>query len=82
MDLGNSSLVQCEKKEMDYYSPMPNINVQKHEFPEADSLNLELVSFIRCVRERSRPKVSGEDGLAALKVAVRIKEILDKQQLS
>ena len=81
MDLGNFSLVQCEKKEMDYYSPIPNIKVQKHEFPEADSLNLELTSFIRCVRERTRPEVSGEDGLAALKVATRIKEIMEKQQL-
>ena len=76
MDLANSSLVQCEKKELDYYSPIPNISVQKHEYPEADSLRLEIESFTRSVRDQSEPVVSGADGLAALKVAFRIKEII------
>ena len=76
MDLSNFSLVQCEKKELDYYSPIPNINVQKHEYPEADSLKLEIESFTRSVRDQSEPVVSGADGLAALKVAFRIKEII------
>lgn len=76
MDLANSSLVQCEKKELDYYLPIPNISVQKHEYPEADSLRLEIESFTRSVRDQSEPVVSGADGLAALKVAFRIKEII------
>ena len=76
MDLANFSLVQCEKKEMDYYSPIPNINVQKQEYPQADSLKLEIESFVQSVRDQSKPVVSGVDGLAALKVAFRIKEII------
>jgi len=76
MDLANFSLVQCEKKELDYYSPIPDISVQKHEYPEADSLKLEIESFTHSVRDQSEPAVSGADGLAALKVAFRIKEII------
>ncbi|MCK4377894.1 MAG: Gfo/Idh/MocA family oxidoreductase [Deltaproteobacteria bacterium] len=76
MDLANSSLVQCEKKELDYYSPIPDISVRKYEYPEADSLKLEIESFTRSVRAQSKPVVSGADGLAALKVAFRIKEII------
>ncbi len=76
MDLANFSLVQCEKKEMDYYSPIPDISVQKQEYPEADSLKLEIESFVQSVRDQSKPVVSGADGLAALKVASRIKEII------
>jgi predicted dehydrogenase len=74
------SLVQCEKKELDYYSPIPDIRVQKHEYPEADSLKLEIGSFIQSVRDQSEPAVSGADGLAALKVAFKIKEILAAAQ--
>lgn len=80
MDLGNFSLVQCEKKEMNYYSPIPNIDVQKHEYPEADSLKLEIESFTQSVRNQSEPVVSGADGLAALKVAYRIKESITAAQ--
>jgi predicted dehydrogenase len=76
MDLANSSLVQCEKKALDYYSPIPDISVQRYEYPEADSLKLEIESFTRSVRAQSKPVVSGADGLAALKVAFRIKEII------
>jgi len=81
MDLANFSLVQCEKKELDYYSPIPDIRVQKHEYPEADSLKLEIESFIRSVGNQSEPAVSGADGLAALQVAFRIKEIIAGSQL-
>ena len=76
MDLANFSLVQAEKKELEYYSPIPDIRVRKHEYPEADSLKLEIESFVQSVREQSEPAVSGADGLAALKVAFRIKEII------
>jgi len=76
MDLANFSLVQCEKKELDYYSPIPNIDVQKYEYPEVDSLKLEIESFTHSVRDQSEPEVSGAAGLAALKVAFRIKKII------
>jgi predicted dehydrogenase len=38
----------------------------------ADSLELELSSFIECVSEGAEPVVSGEDGLRALEVAMEI----------
>lgn len=37
-----------------------------------EPLKKELASFLHCVQTRSRPVVSGEDGLAALKVALRV----------
>jgi predicted dehydrogenase len=37
-----------------------------------EPLKKELSSFLQCVEKRSRPIVSGEDGLAALKVALRV----------
>jgi predicted dehydrogenase len=51
------------------FSPLPVV--------KAEPLKLELESFLDSVRTRKRPKVSGEDGLRALKVALAI---LDKIQ--
>lgn len=37
-----------------------------------EPLRAELESFLQCVRDRSTPVVTGEDGLAAVKLAVRV----------
>ncbi len=50
-------------------SPMLHIDVEPLAVVRDEPLKLELASFVRCVRERTRPVVSGEDGLAALRVA-------------
>ena len=39
---------------------------------QGDQLTRELQDFVHCVRTRSRPRVSGEDGLAALRLAGQI----------
>lgn len=48
------------------------INVEKKE-----PLRAELESFLECVRERKRPIVSGEDGLEAVELAVRVAAAID-----
>jgi len=48
------------------------INVEKKE-----PLRAELESFLECVRERKRPIVSGEDGLEAVDLAVRVAAAID-----
>lgn len=48
--------------------------------PTADGepLRRQLRSFLRCVRERDRPRVDGRDGLEALRLALRIREAINK----
>jgi len=45
-------------------------------FPEVDTsvepINLELRDFLKCLKDGEKPKVSGEEGFKALKVAVEI----------
>lgn len=53
-------------------SPMDLITVEPLPVHRDEPLKLELTSFIECVRERKRPKVSGEDALAALELAQRV----------
>ncbi|MGZ7079560.1 MAG: Gfo/Idh/MocA family protein [Thermoanaerobaculia bacterium] len=50
-----------------------DVNVQKKE-----PLRAELEAFIACVRERSRPLVTGEDGLEAVALATRVAAAIDE----
>jgi predicted dehydrogenase len=45
---------------------------EQPETPEINALKHELALFVKAIRERSRPVVSGEDGLRALKIAEQI----------
>jgi predicted dehydrogenase len=42
------------------------------EVTKKEPLRAELEAFVACVHDRSRPLVSGEDGIAALKLATRV----------
>jgi len=52
--------------------PMQWITIDSLAVDRQEPLKRELQSFVDCVRERRRPEVSGEDGLAALELAQRI----------
>lgn len=43
-----------------------------------EPLRAELESFFECVRDRTRPLVSGEDGLAAVELAKRVAAAIDE----
>ncbi|MFN2238656.1 MAG: Gfo/Idh/MocA family protein [Thermoanaerobaculia bacterium] len=49
-----------------------DVSVEKKE-----PLRAELEAFVDCVRTRNRPLVAGEDGLAALELAIRVGEAID-----
>lgn len=53
-----------------------NILYEQAEIPEGDAMTAEWCSFFDAIRRHSRPKVSGEDGLNALRVAERITAII------
>lgn len=48
--------------------------------PEVDALEQELKSFVQAVVAKEPPLVSGQDGLRALDVAIRISEEIDQRQ--
>lgn len=53
---------------------MGRVIEKKLEPPEGEPLRFELESFLECVRTRCAPRVSGEDGLRALELAIAINE--------
>ncbi len=48
------------------------LSVEQYALDQGNPLADQLDAFLTCVRERTRPLVSGEDGVAALEVAQRI----------
>lgn len=60
-------------------SPMQHIQIESLPVKREEPLKLELESFVTCVRERRRPVVSGEDGLAALDIAQQVIEFIRAQ---
>ena len=55
--------------------------VERIYIPTAEPLMLELQDFVRCVREGTRPKVAGEDGLRALELAMHIRAQIGSGQV-
>jgi predicted dehydrogenase len=43
-----------------------------------EPLRAELEAFLACVRTRTRPLVTGEDGLAAVELAIRVARAIDE----
>ncbi len=61
---------------------MPKQDIVINSFPEGDALNAEILHFIKNVRERTTPLVSGNEGRRALDVAMQvIQQIKDHQKL-
>jgi predicted dehydrogenase len=42
-----------------------------------EPLRAELEAFLQCVRDRTRPVVAGEDGLAAVELALRVRDAIE-----
>ncbi|WP_035347190.1 Gfo/Idh/MocA family protein [Edaphobacter aggregans] len=52
--------------------PSAGLSLNKVQVEQGEPLRLEIAAFLSAVRERSRPVVSGEDGRAALALALEI----------
>jgi predicted dehydrogenase len=57
-------------------SANPQIKINKPELQAEEPLQAELKSFLECVRKRSKPLVSVEDGREALKLALSIVSVM------
>jgi predicted dehydrogenase len=58
--------------------PSAGLSLRKVDVPQGEPLRLELAAFLDAVRTRSTPAVSGEDGRAALKLALEITQAISE----
>jgi predicted dehydrogenase len=52
--------------------PSPGLTLEKLELEKAEPLRLEIEDFLRAVRSRTKPRVSGQDGRNALALALEV----------
>jgi predicted dehydrogenase len=72
--------VDTKAKEVKGYRMLPGGKIEPATvvIEDKEPLRAELESFLQCVRDRSRPIVSAEDGLAAVELAKLVGEKIDE----
>jgi predicted dehydrogenase len=76
-----SATLDCGKRTLTLVQPGAGsqLDVLELERPDGDQLTKELHDFVRCVRTGGRPRVSGEDGRAAVALAGRVLECIARR---
>jgi predicted dehydrogenase len=79
IDFQNKKLGVHRKGEGEMFPGIAEIDSLEREFEQGDALLAESVAFLKSINEKSRPVVSGEDGMRALETAAEITRLLGKQ---
>ena len=84
IDFLSQKVVFASKKESPEKRDFPEILVEKIPVKRVDPHEMEIRSFLQCVRDRKPPRVSGRDGKRALELALQItrqiEELLEKRK--
>jgi predicted dehydrogenase len=72
VDYGEHRIRICRREPGAQPGTLPNITFEEREVGGEDALEEEIRAFLQAVRNRSKPIVSGEDGLQALEMAERV----------
>jgi predicted dehydrogenase len=78
---GSDSYISVDTKEQEvkgYKLVDRSIKPLEITVEKKEPLRAELEAFLGCVRDRSRPIVAGEDGLAAVDLAIRVAAAIDE----
>jgi predicted dehydrogenase len=85
IDFLTQKVIFASRKENPRKEGFPEILVRKIPVKKVDPLEIEIQSFLQCVRDRKPPRVSGKDGKRALDLALQIiqqiKTILEKKRI-
>ena len=72
VDFANKGITIVKKNGQAEPSLIPGMNIRQISFSEGDALEDELKSFVKAVKEREIPEVTGQMGRDALKIALSI----------
>lgn len=81
VDFANHQITIVKKTNNDKSSIIPGMDINKLCFNKGDALDDELKAFVKAVKKRESPEVTGQVGRSALKVALSImKQIQNKNK--
>lgn len=72
VDMQQKILTVIRKKDQAPVESPAQVSIEEESFDQGDALLAEIEAFLKAVRERSTPVVTGEDGLRALETAMKI----------
>ena len=72
VDMQQKILTVIRKKDAAPVESPAQVSIEEESFDQGDALRAEIEAFLKAVRERSTPVVTGEDGLRALETAMKI----------
>lgn len=76
IDCQNREVKSVRRLEKEAGSPWPQITGEPIHVPAGDPLALQDHDFVDCIRNKRRPRVDGDAGLAALRLAEEVKRSL------
>jgi len=79
IDLLSQKAFYAGKKDKAIGGGMPEIIAKRVPVKKVDPLDMEIQSFVECVRERKPPRVPGESGRRALDVALQIVRMIEEK---
>jgi predicted dehydrogenase len=80
LDYANASLKICRKK-TPIITSIADIDIVHPKLIKKEPLRIQLEHFLSCIRHRHQPLVTGEHGMEALRLALRITEELHNYEL-
>lgn len=72
VDMQQKILTVIRKKDAAPVESPAQVSIEEESYDQGDALLAEIEAFLKAVRERSTPVVTGEDGLRALETAMKI----------
>ena len=82
VDFANQGITVVRKNNKDKSSIIPGMDINKLCFNKGDALDDELKSFVKAVKNRESPEVTGQVGRSALKIALSIMQQIQNRNRS
>ena len=78
VDMQQKILTVIRKKDAAPVESPAQVSIEEESFDQGDALRAEIEAFLKAVRERGTPVVTGEDGLRALETAMKITALVQQ----
>lgn len=78
IDMQQKILTVIRKKDAAPVESPAQVSIEEESFDQGDALRDEIAAFLKAIRDKTEPVVTGEDGLRALETAIKITELVQK----
>lgn len=79
IDMQQKILTVIRKKDAAPVESPAQVSIEEESFEQGDALRDEIAAFLKAIREKTVPVVTGEDGLRALQTALKITELVNRR---